>query len=349
MTTPLEQALGRLVADGTLTGDQARAVGRELAALPLPATGGPSPDRGRPAWSGLVAEIGGYVGGSFVLAAALVLVGPNWGRVGYGARIALLGVPGLVMLAAAAAVLATTVGGWPVRHRDGAGSRRRLAAALVVVGGGLVASAVTVAADLGYRWEPVLWFGVATAIGAAAYTALRQSFLHVATASAAGGLVTAVAMSVITDYPWEAVGSGSALLALAVVWVALALAGVLAETGLGLTVAGVIAFVGGEVLALGERLEWVGFAALAVVAVAGLAGYVRSRHVGVLVVGVGALATVVPQATVHFTNGELGAAGALLVTGLSILGASVLGLRLRSTTADDPTDDPTDVTVTRAA
>jgi len=47
------------------------------------------------------------------------------------------------------------------------------------------------------------------------------------------------------------------------------------------------------------------------------------------VVGVVALATVVPQAVIDYTGGALGAAGALLVVGLSIVGASVIGLRLR--------------------
>lgn len=342
MSTPLEQALARLVADGTLTGDQARAVAREVAALPATAAPqaphAPSRDRDRPAWTTLVAEIGGYVGGAFVLAAALVLVGPNWDRFGTLARTAILGVPGLVLLAAAAGVLATTAGGWPVHHRRGTGPRRRLAAALVVVGGALAAGAVVAAGPTSSRWDAVVWFATATAVGVAGYAALRQPLLHVATAGAAAGAATTLAVEVVGDWRWQNVASGSALVVLALAWLALAFGGALAEAGLGLTVAGVVAFVGGEVLALGENLEWAGFAVLALTAVAGLAGYVRTRHVGVLVVGVVALATVVPQAVVHYTNGELGAAGALLVTGLSILGASVLGLRLRSATADDGAD-----------
>ena len=125
MSTPLEQALGRLVADGTLTGDQATAVTREVETLATqslgtrPAAAQPVRDRSRPAWTALVAEIGGYVGGAFVLAAALVLLGPNWWRLGQGERLAVMAVPAFVLLAAAAAVLATTPGGWPVRHRRG--------------------------------------------------------------------------------------------------------------------------------------------------------------------------------------------------------------------------------------
>jgi hypothetical protein len=56
----------------------------------------------------------------------------------------------------------------------------------------------------------------------------------------------------------------------------------------------------------------------------------------VLVVGVVALATVVPQAVIDYTDGALGAAGALLLSGLSIVGASVLGLRLHREAAGPP-------------
>ena len=55
----------------------------------------------------------------------------------------------------------------------------------------------------------------------------------------------------------------------------------------------------------------------------------------VLAVGVVALATVVPQAVIHYTDGALGAAGSLLVVGLSIVGASAAGLRLRKEVAED--------------
>jgi hypothetical protein len=64
------------------------------------------------------------------------------------------------------------------------------------------------------------------------------------------------------------------------------------------------------------------------VALAGIAGYLWTRKVAVLVVGVVALATAVPQVVTHYAGGTLEAGGVLLVTGLSIIGASVLGLLL---------------------
>jgi hypothetical protein len=69
-----------------------------------------------------------------------------------------------------------------------------------------------------------------------------------------------------------------------------------------------------------------GFVVLLGLAVGWLAGYVWSRRTAVLAVGVIALATVVPQAVIHYTGGTRQAAGALLVIGLSIIGAGAVGL-----------------------
>jgi hypothetical protein len=117
-----------------------------------------------------------------------------------------------------------------------------------------------------------------------------------------------------------------------VAWAALALAGVLAERSLGLVVAAVLAFLGGEELVLDSTTagDVVGYLVLAAVAVGGLVGYVVRRDVALLAVGTVVLAVVVPQLVLDYAGDELGAAGGLLVSGLSIVAASVLGLRLKS-------------------
>ena len=66
------------------------------------------------------------------------------------------------------------------------------------------------------------------------------------------------------------------------------------------------------------------------IACAAFAGFVLVRVVTLLVVGVATLAIAVPRGVIDATDGALGASGALLVVGLSIVGASVLGLRLHS-------------------
>jgi hypothetical protein len=278
----------------------------------------------------VIAEIGGYVGGAFVLAAAVVLTGPRWGDFDTTQRIAILGVPAVILLAAAVAILITTPGGWPIHDRRGVGQRRRLSAALVLVGAALCGGIAVAGWDGSDRWDAVRFTVAALAVLAAGYASCRTLPLHVATAGVAAGLAGSAATAVVDNAQREELWAGLGLLGVAVGWLVLSLLGVLDEAALGLTVSGVIAFVGGEMISTQDHATWLGYLALGLLAVAGLVGYVRTRHVGVLVVGVVALATVVPQAVIHYTEGALGAAGALLLVGLSILGASVLGLRLRS-------------------
>jgi hypothetical protein len=158
--------------------------------------------------------------------------------------------------------------------------------------------------------------------------AIGYAFCRSALLQLAVGIATALMLTAATDRytgdgdraPWGLVLAG-------VLWLGLGAAGVLAERTLGVVLAAVMAYAGGEALALdGDRA--VGYLVVGSVAVAGLAGYLWTRRVAVLVVGVVALATVVPQVVEHYSRGALRAGGALLVTGLSIVGASMIGLVL---------------------
>ncbi len=358
---PLRVALDRLVAYGTITPDQARAVETEVAstthagapasrsgAAPAPApahradasslpevrgpAGAPGPAGRRPTWSTVVAEVGAYIGAVFVLAAAATFTGSHWGDLSHIWRMVVLGVPAVLMLAAAVVVARTSPGGWSVHERRGTAARRRLVAALVLVGGVLGGGTAAVAVQ--QHRPDTAGFATALVIYATAYLLGRTHLLHLACAAAAAGTAT----SLVVHLPSQDTGAlvGLALTGLALVWVGLVLAGVLDEQALGLAVAAVLGFVGGEAMAVGRTSgSWQGYAVLVAVAGACLTGYVFTRHAAVLAVGVVALATVVPQAVADYTNGALGAAGVLLVTGLSIVGASVLGLRLRRTSPED--------------
>jgi hypothetical protein len=359
LETRLQSGLERLVGQGVLTREQADAVLREASVEPatptagaatagapaagapatgVPAAGGAAAER-RPGWTAVLAEVGGYVGAAFVAAAVAVFTGPHWNQMSTAARIAVLGVPAVLMVAAGIMIAASTPGGWPVHERPGIGARRRLIAALWLSAGGLLAGVTGVlAADPSASGAGPGALIVATAlvVWLAGYLACRTPLLHVAAGAAAAFLPFMV-------WEWlaahdEAALAGASLLVLAVLWAGLSLRGILDEKELGLGVAGAQAFIGAEALvqssADGARLA--GYLALGGVAVIGLLGYVATRLTVVLIVGVVALATVVPQAVIDYTDGALGAAGALLVTGLSIVGASVLGLRLHRDAADHP-------------
>ena len=236
------------------------------------------------------------------------------------------------------------------------GTRRRLVSLLLAIGVAAAVGAVLVITAPG----PADLAAPTTAaiLAVAGYALCRTSLLHLA---ALGSLaVTSSAWlnwaipTVLRDGwipggregisgPEVAIGLSFAVIA--AVWALLAIKGVLDERHLGLVSAGALFFVGAEMLATDAATEcsWAnvaGYVLLSLLAAAALVGYVRTRYVGVLAVGVIALATVVPQAVIAYTDGALGAAGALLLIGLSIVGASLVGGRLRSTSRHKDRPDP---------
>jgi hypothetical protein len=333
----LDAGLARLVAAGTITAAQAQAVREAVtsdrvagAAHAVEGTAGAAPADRTP-WTALLAEIGGYVGATFVFGAAAVFAASAWSDLSRTARLLVFAVPALLAIAAAAAVATSVPGRWSPREAaPGSGPRRRLVATLVVLAAGLTAGAADVL--LAPSGDPLIVSSAALVVLVGGYAACRSSLLHVATAFTA--LLTGFAVRDAADLPLDAAGIGA--VALGAAWAGLALARVLAERQLGLVTGAVLAFIGGESLAIGTlesgagRLEFAGYAVLGLVAVAALVGYVRLRYVGLLAAGTVALAVVVPQFVLDVTDGALGAAGALLVCGLSIGAASVVGLRLKS-------------------
>jgi hypothetical protein len=279
--------------------------------------------------------VGGYVGASFVFAAAVAVTGPNWDRLSEATQVGLLLGPAILMLAAAAAVAGSAPGGWTPRARHrGRGARRRLISTLAVLAAFLTAGAGAVLADGPEQFAVTSL--LALAVCTAGYVACRTVLLHLAMAVAALSAVYGV-YDWATDYSPESIVQGMLVVALGAAWAGAAFAGVLSERILGLVSGGVISFVGAETLVGegGETGSALGYVVMGLVAVGGFGGYVAVREAPLLVVGTLALAILVPQAVVDYSDGALGAAGALLVTGLSIVAASVLGLYLHRA-ADEP-------------
>ena len=310
----LAAALSRLVDAGTLTPEQAAAVRREMTT-----TAGPHPAAGEPArsWTGVLAEVGGYVGAAFVLGAILVLTGPHWDALSHGTRVVVLVVP---------AVLLAVAAWWidrPARPARPEGARGRLVSVLVLVAGG---SAAAAGAELSGGNRNAVAAAVALAAWAVGYVLVRGTLLQLAVPVGTAWLVFAWA-----DRGEEQVAvAGLVLVVAAAAWAVLAVRGRLADAEVGVISAGILGFVGAEAVIVADgELKPAGYLALAIAVVAGLAWYVLVKRTAALIVGTLTLAVLVPQFVLDVTDGALGAGGALLVTGLSIVGASGLGLRLR--------------------
>lgn len=347
----LPTALDRLVRQRILSAEQARAVLRELAwpgssepppgAGPELTIGGASASgvddapTGNRSWIAVLGEVGGYVGAAFVFGGCVVLVGSGWDALNLAGRVALLAGPALALLMAAALIGYTTPGGWTVRPSPGAGPRRRLVSALAAVAASLSAGATAQLVD--QPNELLAAAGTATAVCALAYATCRSTLMHLAlgvafatTAAAAGDRIPGDADLA----PWGLVAAGA-------LWVGLVAVRILTERTLGDVFGAALLYVGGELLALGSDRPQ-GYLVVGLVAVAGLFGYQRTRRVPVLVVGVVALATVIPETVTHYAGGTLQAGGALLVTGLSVIGASALGLVVHRTSPSHRTEADSD-------
>jgi hypothetical protein len=341
----LNVALEHLVADARLTEAEADTVRAEFVAV--------TTTTGRPPWTAVLPEVGGYVGAAFVLAAALVLAIPRWDDFSHSGQIAILATAALVSVGAALAVALSAPGGWSVHARAGLGVRRRLVSVLLTVG--IAAAVGAVAVFTGPDTAERAAATTAAVLAITAYVFCRIPLLHLAVlgslAIASQAWLVSLIPTILGGWTPEGpevvtgpeVAIGITLVIIAAGWAALAIMGILDERHLGLVSAGVLFFIGAEVLAttsytsgLDALINAAGYVLLGLLAAAGLIGYVRTRYVGVLAVGVIALATVVPQAVIDYTNGALGAAGALLLVGLSIVGASLVGVRLRRNSQPGP-------------
>jgi hypothetical protein len=120
-----------------------------------------------------------------------------------------------------------------------------------------------------------------------------------------------------------------ALLVLGALWAGLAVTHVLREAEPGLALGAGLALFAAQLPVFSYDVDELGYALTAAVAVAGFAGYLATRSWSVLAIAVVATTLVVPEALHDWTNGSVPAAGSLLIAGLTLLGASAIGLRLR--------------------
>ncbi|MCE1178352.1 MAG: DUF2157 domain-containing protein [Micrococcales bacterium] len=326
MRSPDSQSLARSV-DALVGAGLVEPQRREEALDVLAASVGSSRDRQT---TSVLTEIAGYVGGILVLAAAAVFLATQWHTMSPATRVASLVAAALVLIGAGAA--ATRLGIRGTITDPGQEIRRYLASVLLVGGAivlgfaaGLWSSEFTALRDP--RPQSV---GFATVVLAAAL-----SYLVAPSAVALAGMALPLGMfcaSVVFDqYPSEhdPLWFGGMLLVAGLVWGWLTELGAFREATAGRIITGAFAVIGAQNLAFGTGLEWIGYAALAAVGALGFAFYVHAGAWPYLATGVLALTMAATEAAVDWSNGALGAAGALLIAGAVLLGLSLLGMRMR--------------------
>jgi hypothetical protein len=314
----LADALGRLVARGVLTAEQAAAVAAEV----------PGADPADPAVpAGLLrrlAEIAGYVGGAFVVGATFLFLGQQWEVLGRPGRFAVLAAMALVLFGVGLAL-------WLRGPRDDV--RRRLASTLMTGAagaGGFAAQVVLAGSSTGGEFDRSVLFG-----GLVALAAVVGGYLIARCAVGQLGIVAAILWVVLAALELAGAQSsrpfGVAVLVVGVAWSGLVWARRVSEPRVGLAIAVTLGLVGAQIAMFGtDSSHYLGHLLTALVAAACFAAYVQLREWVVLAGGVAGATLVVPEFLYDVTDGSLGAAGVMLVAGVTLLGASLAGLRLRS-------------------
>ena len=151
-----------------------------------------------------------------------------------------------------------------------------------------------------------------------------------------GGVLTVV-MNVIDRFDWvgsEGDTAGLVLFRIGAAWL------VLTELGAvpgGHRRAGARCghpLLGAQVPAIDGTHAWLGYVLTLLVAVAGIAIYLRSVAWPYLAAALLAVTLLVPEAVVDWTAGSLGAVGGVLVAGITLLLASYAGYRIRAEATD---------------
>lgn len=272
-----------------------------------------------------LAVVAGFVGGALVLAAVGLLLAQEWPNLSTDARI--LWLAGIAVVLGLSTVAMAVLAGPYAELRTHAGAvRHHLTALLTVLTAVAAAGAVGVWVDSLRTWSyqdnvPMRWALVAALVVLVAGYALNaHPFPHLAGALAAFMLITASFEdnSNMLALVGALVGLGWLVLAELEIW---------REPPLGRLVGSAYLLFAVQALGFDERGALVYLLTLGL-AVVLLALYMVRDDVAYLVMGVITLTIGVTQTLVEWTDGSLGAGGAVLVAGLTLLVASGVSLRL---------------------
>lgn len=307
-----EDALTRLVTEGTLSTEQADAVREAFAA-----------ERARPAGEGWLVEASGYVGGCLLLAGIGLFLATSWETMTRLERSGLL-----AGLGVAFALVGLGVGGGPsgmARLRaSGVPMRRRIVGVLFAVS----SVALAIAAGVAVTEHPGTvgsLVGVVSAVAGLVAIPTVPGILASAVMSIVA--ITSFGGEVLTATPMEI---GLMTMALGGVWLGVAAAEILSPSWLLFSVGALFCLVGAQQPMGSEGKEaW----AYGLTLLVGVGCFVLYRHYQLavlLIAGVLGVTIAVPEAVGDWTEGAIGGAAILLVAGATLIGASLVGLRMRT-------------------
>ncbi|MBF6077250.1 DUF2157 domain-containing protein [Nocardia beijingensis] len=309
-----EAAIGRLVADGVLTRDQADAV---LAALAVERAAVSA--RGK-----VLAEIASYVGAGLLFGGIALVAASSWDALDRPVRVGVLAV-----VAAGLLLGGVLLAGLPSGRGNARSARGRLAAALFALGAVALAGAVGAALD-GADAAWVFACAAGAVIAVLGYLALPSVLGMLVCAC----FVPAAVAGVLTDlFDLDDMWAAVAVLLLGAGWFALTRIGAMADLRVGYLIAIVTSVAAAQSL---DGRAWA-YGVTAVIAVLCFALYATQRS-AVLVIGGGvAIAVAAGEAVSQWTGDSLGAAAVVVALGAITLAVGAFRLaRPRREKENDP-------------
>ena len=278
-----------------------------------------------------MAEVAGYVGGAFVVGAAILFFASTWSSLGLAGQSGLLLVTAAVLAGTGVALVRgpqAADAGEPVRRRLGSVLLTGAAGCTGFAVGLLLGDALPNDGELAVMLAALAVAGLALAGYALAPTTVGQLGVAVPAVVAVPSGLDALTGDAGT------VPSGLLILLLGLVWLAVAERGGWHEPMAARVIGCVLVVVGVQIPVAGDT-PWLGYLLTAAAGGAAFWLYVVRRAWPYLATGVVAVTVAVPEALNDWVGGSLGAAGVLLATGVTLLVAALLGLRLRQEVQED--------------
>jgi hypothetical protein len=282
-----------------------------------------------------MSEIAGYVGGAFVVGAAVLFFSQAWTDLGLAEQVGLL-LGSALVLALVGAGFVRAAGGRGMLRMPEEDVRRRLTSVL------LTAAAACTAFGVGLLLNDAMDNDELVMMLAALTAAVAALGGYLVAPTTVGQLGTAFATFMAIPSGLGALGTGDVsplpfglgVLGLGVVWLVAAERHLWHETLPARLIGCAFALFGAQ-LPVFDDPAWIGYVATAVVGAVAFWMYVGTRAWPYLAVGVVAVTLAVPEALNDWFGGSLGAAGLLLAAGVTLLVAALLGLRLRQEVTED--------------
>jgi len=288
-----------------------------------------------------LAELAGYVGGALVAVAGALFVADQWMNLSVVQQVGLLAVVA-VLLFGAGVTVGVTGGGVATLRAGTQPVRQRLASVLFTAGAAAATAAVVVwLIDVIEQRGTEMEEGSLIGLGGALTLIVVAAVGYLLAPTLLGQAAVAVGAGYAVPFTLDSIGDmdplplGLMFLALGLGWLALAERGLWQELLAGRIIGSVFVVVGAQI-PVGSEQAWIGYLLTLLVAAAGFALYVSRRAWPYLAVGVVGVTLAVPEALLDWTEGSLGTAGVLLVAGVTLLGASLAGLRLRKEVEETP-------------